>query len=71
MVTNKSSVTKRILNVARKHKPTFKLIDLIKAYKMGLYHSDEWEERLDHLVATGRLTCVSGKGWHRVYSLIR
>jgi len=70
MVTNKSSVTKRILNVAR-NRPTFALIDLLKVYKMGLYHSDEWEERLDHLVATGRLTCVSGKGWHRIYSLIK
>ena len=71
MVTNKSSVTKRILNVARKHKPTFVLIDLVDAYENGLHHSDEWEERLDHLVATGKLTCVSGKGWHRIYSLIK
>jgi len=46
MVTNKSSVTKRILNVAR-NRPTFALIDLLKVYKMGLYHSDEWGSLVD------------------------
>jgi len=71
MVTNKSSVTKRIINVARKHRHTFELIDVVDAYAIGLYSSDEWEEGLDHLVATGRLRLVSGEGWYRVYSLIR
>ena len=63
---NKTSVTKRIIKVALELKE-FELLDLIKRNTVGLYHSDEWEERLDTLVSRGTLVVIKGTGWDRVY----